>query len=412
MHRFRSLALLVVCASPVAAADWPQWLGPRRDGSSAEKVAPWKAPPKVLWHRPIGEGHSSPVVAAGKVFLLTKAAAKDAEQIAAYDVNTGEPLWHTEYSRAAFQSPFGLGPRATPSVVDGRVYTFGVTGILGCFAAADGKEIWKIDTLTEFKASNLFFGASCSPLVTDGKVVVNIGGPGASVVAFKIADGSVVWKSLDDRASYSSPVLACLGKECQLLQLTQAGLVSLNPADGSLLWKFPLVDKLNESSTTPVQIGSTILASSVTYGSVGLKLAMNDGKPNVEQIWKNPELTCYFSTPVAVGKEHVYLVTGRLLPPPESTLHCVEIKTGKSLWKRPKTGRYHAALLRTGDDRLLLLDDNGELALFDPEPKEYKELARSKVCGQTWAHPALSNGRLYLRDDKELICLELAQKSN
>jgi hypothetical protein len=124
-------------------------------------------------------------------------------------------------------------------------------------------------------------------------------------------------------------------------------------------------------------------------------------------MWKNPALTCYFATPVPVGKDHLYLVTGELALNPQSSLRCVEVKTGKELWSKPKVGKYHAALLRTADDKLLMLSDSGDLVLLDPNPKEYKELARSKVCGQAWAHPALSGGKLYLRDEKELICLQM-----
>jgi hypothetical protein len=145
-----------------------------------------------------------------------------------------------------------------------------------------------------------------------------------------------------------------------------------------------------------------------------LKLGSKESKPTAEKDWKNPDLNCYFSTPVVVGKEHAYLVTGTkpaLLPKEiHADLHCIDIKTGKDLWEKPrKVGTYHAALLRTGDDKLLMLDDAGYLILLEPSPKEYKELARSKVCGKTWAHPALSDGRLYLRDDKELICLQLSE---
>lgn len=405
--RSLAFAILLLVASMSSAADWPQWLGPQRDGSSTEKVAPWKGQLKVAWRQPVGEGHSSPIVAAGRVFLHTKVAGKDEEEIRSFDAMTGKPGWRLAYDRGKFDSPFGLGPRGTPAVSDGKLYAFGATGYLTCVDVADGKKLWQVNTLKQFNGPNLFFGMSCSPLVDGSMVVVNVGGKDASVVAFGKTDGKTVWKSVDDRASYSSPIIIGEGKERQLLQLTQQGLVSLTLANGTLLWKFPFVDKLNESSTTPVRVGELILASSVTLGSVGLKLDSKDGKVSAEPVWKNGDLTCYFSTPVAVGKDHVYLVTGRLLPPPESTLHCVDASSGKVLWSRPKTGRYHAAMLRTGDNKLLLLDDNGELAMFDPNPKEYKELARSKVCGQTWAHPALSNGRLYLRDEKELICLEL-----
>src|SRR5262249_41531336 len=136
-------------------------------------------------------------------------------------------------------------------------------------------------------------------------------------------------------------------------------------------------------------------------------------KPGFEEVWKKPELTCYFSTPVAVGQEHVYLVSGAnpvALKQPEARLHCVEAATGNVLWTRPKpVGKYHASLLRTGDDKLLLLEEAGELALLEPDAKGYRERARAKVCGETWAHTALADGRLYIRDAKELLCLQLGQ---
>src|SRR5262249_46384589 len=167
-------------------------------------------------------------------------------------------------------------------------------------------------------------------------------------------------------------------------------------------------DRIFESSTTPVKVGDLLIASSVTRGSVALKLTEENGKPAVKEIWREPKLTCYFSTPVPAGDGLIFMVTGAAtLQNPSITLHCVEVPTRKIKWNKEKIGKYHAALLRTGDGKLLMLDDAGRLTLIDPDPKEYKQLAQSKVCGETWAHPALSNGRLYIRDNKELICLQL-----
>lgn len=406
MRWLSSLGVVLLGWALVSAGDWPQWLGPNRDGSSPEKVAPWSEAPKVLWRQKVGDGHSSPVVASGRVYLHSWVKDKDEEEVVAYDADSGKPVWRQTYPRAAFKNPFGNGPRATPAVSDGKLYTLGVTGILTGWEAQSGKQIWQVDCLKQFKAANLFFGVSCSPLVEDNKVLVNVGGMGASIVAFDKDKGSVVWQTGDDRASYSSPIAIGQGKDRQVIFLTQQGLTGLNPADGSAFWKFPLIDKLSESSTTPVKVGDLLLGSSVTYGSACLTLGTKDAKPSAEEAWKNPLLTCYFSTPVAVG-EQVYMINGGILPPPSATLRCIDPKTGKVLWQKPKVGKYHATLLRTADNKLLMLDDAGNLVSIDPDPKEYKELARSKVCGETWAHPALANGRLFIRDNKELICLEL-----
>jgi outer membrane protein assembly factor BamB len=407
MPWLHSLLALFLCAAAAAAGDWPQWLGPSRDGVSPEKVAPWKQAPQVVWRQAVGRGHSSPVVADGKVFLHAKVDRQDAEEVRAFDARTGRPIWHKDYPRAAFKSEFGDGPRATPTVADGRVYAFGVTGVLSCFDTEKGEIVWQVDTLKRFQAKNLFFGMSCSPLLEAGKVLVNVGGEKASVVAFNKDNGEVVWKSLDDKASYSSPIVFGQGGGRQVVLLTQQGLVSLNPADGSVFWKFPMKDLLSESSTTPVRVGDMLVASSVTLGSYGLRLGTKDVKPSAEQVWKEPALTCYFATPVPVGKDHLYMVTGSILPP-KALLRCVDPRTGKDLWQNPRpVGKYHATLLRTGDDKLLLLEEAGNLALLEPNPNEYRELARAKVCGETWAHPALADGLLYVRDAKELLCLKL-----
>jgi outer membrane protein assembly factor BamB len=418
MPRTRSLFAFVLLSGVAVAADWPRWLGPNRDSASPEKIAPWKEAPKVLWKHPAGEAHSSPVVAGGKAYLFTKVAGKDEEELTAYDAVKGDKLWSTSYPRGKFTSDYGNGPSATPGVVDGRVYTFGATGLLTCFTADKGEKKWQLDTLKEFEANNLGFGTASTPLVADGKVFALVGGKKGTVVALKPDSGEVVWKkvvtwkdkdkTVTDAASYSSPILTGEGKQRQLLCLTQNGLVSLDPAGGDVFWQVPLRDLLAESSTTPVRSGDYVLASSVTFGALGIKLGAKDDKPTGERAWKNGDLNCYFSTPVPVGKDHVYMVTGSILRK-QSSLHCVEMKTGKILWTKPKVGEYHAAMVRTGDDKLLMLDDFGNLTLIEPNPEKYVELAKSKVCGKTWAHPALANGRVYLRDEKELICLELGK---
>lgn len=412
MPWLRSWLALLTFSAVAGAGDWPQWLGPARDGSSPETVAPWKEAPRVAWRQAVGEGHSSPVVASGRVFLHTRVKDKDEEQVTAWDAATGQQVWQKTYPRAAFKSIFGTGPCATPAVAGDKVYTFGVTGVLTCWEAATGKQLWQVDTLKKFEAPNLFFGASCSPLVDGDRLFLNVGGKGASLVAFNKDNGDVLWKNLDDRASYASPVLLGEGAGRELVFFTQQGLVAVNPADGAVFWKYPLVDILSESSATPVVAGSTLFASSITAGGVGLRLDAKDGKPAAQEVWKNPALTCYFSTPVAVGKDHLFLVTGTKPPAVnvQADLRCVDAATGKERWRHPKVGKYHASLLRTGDNKLLMLEEGGDLVLLEANPQEYKELCRAKVCGpDTWAHPALANGRLYVRDRQALICVPLGR---
>lgn len=398
------LLLLLTWVMPVWAEDWPGWLGPRRDNYSTETVRPWTGALPILWKVEVGEGHSSPIVAGGKVFLHTKVAGDEREQVEAFEATTGKPLWKQSYPRDKFSSQFGNGPRGTPLLHEGLVYTLGATGLLTCWDAASGEQRWQKDLLRQFGGKNLFFGVSTTPLVWKDLVIVMVGAPGGSLVALDRKSGDVKWQAGEDAASYSSPILSSDG---QLIALTAKGVRAFDPASGKPLWFQRFVDLLNESSSTPVQAGRKLVVSSVTAGMLcldldGLNATTTTRSP---QVWREGKLSCYFATPVAVG-EHLFVVTGSLPPAAQANLHCVELATGKVRWMKPKVGTYHATLLRTAD-RLLMLEEGGDLVLLEPDTKEYRELCRAKVCGTTWAHPALANGRLYIRDGKELLCVDL-----
>jgi outer membrane protein assembly factor BamB len=404
--RYPTAAVLVLILTSLApAADWPQWLGPTRDGSVPEKVTPWKGDLKVLWRVPVGEGDSSPIVAGGLLFLHTKVKDKDAEQVHTFDAKTGKPKWEQAYDKTPFKPFFGHGPRATPRVHDGMVYTFGNTGVLACWEAATGKPVWKVETLADPKKDNLMFGLSASPLIVGDNVVVQAGGGGSKGLrAYDRKTGKPAWTAGDDPASYASPVIL----DNQIVVLTGAHLMGVSPT-GEVRWKYPFKDALNESSITPIKTGDFYIASSVTAGSIAVKVTDKGGKPEAELGWRNPKLTCYFSTPIPAGKDHLYLITGTAFSKsPTVTLRCVEAATGKEVWNKPNMGKYHAAFYRLADGNLLLHDDDtGDLRLLAPNVKEYQELARSKACGPTWAHPAVADGVIYVRDAKELVALSL-----
>jgi outer membrane protein assembly factor BamB len=402
MRLWTTPAVLLALAPLASAADWPQWLGPTRDGAIPGKLARWTGDLKEVWRQPVGEGNSSPVVANGLVFLHSKVKDKDAEAVQARDVKTGDLKWEQTYDKAPFKPQFGEGPRGTPCVHDGLVYTVGNTGVLACWEAATGKPVWKVETLAVPKKDNLFFGLSASPLVVGDLVVVQ-GGTGESkgLKAYDRKTGKPAWTAGDDAASYAAPVV--IGGD--IVALTGAHLMAVTPA-GAVKWKFPFKDFLNESSTTPIKAGDLYIAASVTAGAVGVKVTEKDGKAAPEAAWRNAKLTCYFSTPVPVGKDHLFVVTGSIANP-SVVLRCVETVTGKEVWNKPNVGKYHAALLRDEAGTLLMHSDDGALRLLAPNVTKYEELAKSKGCGPTWAHPAVADGKLYVRDAKEVICLEL-----
>lgn len=391
--------LLILLTPTLIAADWPQFLGAGRDGASPEPIPTLAAKPEVLWRAPVGPSHSSPVVAAGKVYAFYQPKGAEADALAAYDAKTGAKLWEKRYARGPFTTPFGTGPRSTPTVDGSTIVTFGPTGVLCAWDAATGEIRWQVDALKKYAAPNLLFGVSASPLVAAGKVVVPVGGKGAGLVAFDLKTGGELWHASDDPASYSSPVVS----GDTVVALTGSHLRAVTLATGKPVWQVAFKDALNESSTTPVLAGPTLIASSVTRGSAAFTAAA--GSPS--RVWANPELTCYFSTPIVVG-EQVYMVTGAATMFSASVaLKCVELKSGKVNWTEPNLGKYHAALLKTGDGNLLMLDDTGRLTLFKPNAKAFEVIGRAKVCGATWAHPALCDGVVFVRDDKELIAVKI-----
>lgn len=402
LPRLIVLPMLFSLASQSIAADWPQFLGPNRNGQSTETVLPWTGDLKPLWSKPIGPAHSSPVVVNGVVYAFYEIKGKNTDTLAAYEGKTGKQLWEKSYEREEFEPPFGYGPRGTPVVDGSDVFTLGGTGVLARWDAKTGDVKWKVDTLKEFKVENLPFGVSGSPLVFDGNVYVNVGGKGAGIVAFDRETGKMAWKATDDGMSYSSPVIAGKGKEAKVVFLTKLNLIALNPKTGEVAWKVPFRDQLSESATAPITFGNILIGSSVTLGSIALDISESPPK----QLWKKRALNCYFSTPVAVGDD-LYMLNGVLNIQPSISLRCVDGKTGAVRWEKTGIGKYHAAIIHTADNKLLMLDDGGSLTLFEPNAKEYKQQAKSKICGPTWAHPALSDGIVYIRDEKNLLAFSI-----
>lgn len=412
---FRTIVALVIVAPALPAADWPQWLGPKRDGSTSEKVSPWKENdgPRVLWREPVGSGYSAPVVADGRVFLHVRGPDKEQEEVIARDALTGKLLWKDAYDRPAFRSVLGRGPRATPTVAGKRLYTMGINGFLSCYEVENGKRLWQVDLYKQLQADLPPYAVCCSPLVVGNRVIVSVGGKGRCVVALHADRGEVVWQTLDDAASTSSPILFAAGPRPQggapdAVFLTPLRLVGLDPLDGSLRWEQPMVFQPRGASPTPVAVGDKLVASTQAHGALAVQIVKKEDQLAAAPAWQNKDMKSYFSSGIVAG-DLVVLVTNAVDPTPVASLTCLESASGKVLWTREKVGYFHAGVVRTGNGKLLVLNDAGLLSLLEIDAKGNRELAQAKVCGGTLVNPALAGGRLYLRDDKELICLQLSQ---
>jgi outer membrane protein assembly factor BamB len=396
--------------------DWPQWRGPHRDGVSDETslLVDWPSEgPNVLWRADCGEGYSSVAIAQGRAFTLGSDSGLHKEIVFCWDAATGTENWRYEYDGAFVDSQQGSGPRSTPTIDGNRVYTVGATGILNCLDATTGKNLWPkaINLLDDFYAKNLQWGVSFSPLIEGNLLLTNPGGPqGNSVIAFDKMSGKVVWRTLDDPAGYSSPVAVTAAGVRQVLFFTGAGLVSLAPSDGKLLWRFPWETSFQVNSATPLffRAGTgdkandyVFISSGYSKGCALLKIVAGpDGTPQVEKVYSSNLMRNHFNSSVRKD-DYLYGFD-------DAQLRCLNIATGKKVWSQ---GGFHKGSLILAGDYLIILGENGELALVEASPKEFKEVASSKIFHETskraFTPPSLAQGRLYLRDQKEVVCLDL-----
>ncbi len=387
------------------ASDWPQFLGPKRNGVYGGPAISdsWPASgPPVLWRKPLGEGFSGAVVQAGRLVLFHRL--ENSEQVECLEAQTGRPLWQYDYP-TDYRDDFGFdgGPRATPSIWEGKVYTFGAQGVLHCLELENGRKVWSLNTHEKFGVRKGFFGAACSPLVEDGRVFLNLGGRDqAGLVAFDARTGRVLWTSTDDEASYSSPATATLGGRRQVLFFTRTGLVSADPASGEVLFRFRwrARSRASVNAATPLAAAPLIFLSA-SYGTGAVQLRVKGSE--LETVWTSDEsLSNHYSTSVIRGG-HLFGFHGR--QEYGQSLRCVALQTGRVLWSRDGFG---AGTLSLAGDRLLVLKENGELLLVAASPQAFRLIARASILGPTVrAYPALADGRLFARNQKELVAVDL-----
>ena len=400
----RIALLLLTIGGAAAAADWPQFLGPDRNGVYAGPALAeaWPAQgPRVVWRKTVGQGFAAPVVVQNRVIVFHRIGAQ--EIVDALDARTGASVWRYQYA-TAYRDDFGFdeGPRAAPVVADGIVYTFGAEGQLHAVNTANGQRVWSEDTMRRFGVPKGFFGASGSPIVENGRVIANVGGTKAGIVAFDAKTGAVQWTATTDQASYSSGTAATFPSGRRAVFLTRNALVGLDPANGAIAFRRNWQARANASvnAATPLVVGDLIFISA-EYGP-GAGVLRVDGS-NLVELWASDEaLSNHYAT--SVHRDGIlYGYHGRQEFGP--SLRAVELRTGKVRWSEE---RFRAGSITLAGERLLIVRERGEMLLAPASPDAFKPIARAQVLqGTVRAYPALADGYVYLRNDDTLVCLDL-----
>ncbi len=390
--------------------DSPQFLGPGRVANvpGPKLQRDWLAhPPRELWRRPIGAGWGSFAIVGN--YVVTQEQRGGDELVVCYELPTGKPVWHHADPVRYDMAPAGVGPRATPTVDSGRVYTVGAKGTFNCLDGATGSRLWGHDMLVENDAllpdgtMRLNWGNACSPLIVGDVVVVSPGGPdGRSLVGYDKVSGAELWHAGDDQPSYASPQLATLAGKEQIVVFNQLSIVGHDPADGHILWRYEW-DGTESKCSQPLVIDDYMVVVSAGYGrgSAALHVTRDEaGEFHAEEVWtarNTKSLKCKFA--------NMILHDGFIYALDDGVLAAIEVTTGKRRWR---AGRYgHGQLLEVGE-LLLVQAESGELVLVEPNTKALNELGRIEALhGTTWNNPAIAGRHLLVRNAEEAVCYEL-----
>ena len=391
--------------------NYPQFLGPDRNGivQGVKLARDWsERPPQLLWRQPIGAGWSAFAVVGSSA--ITQEQRGEYEMVVCYDLHSGREQWsHSDHDRYE-ATPAGVGPRATPTIVEDRVYTLGATGILNCLDLATGERIWSEDILYDNDAELASWGMSGSPLVLDDLVVVSAGGrEGKSLVAYHKDTGEPVWRGGSDPAGYSSPLITTLAGVPQILIFNYGSVAAHDPSSGKVLWQHPWSSSYSECVAQPVPLPGDRVFVSSAYG-IGCKLFQiardADSQLTAALVWETPRLKAKF-TNVIHRDGYIYGLD-------DGVLVCLDLADGQRKWKRGRYGHGQIILVDGPDgvknqsSLLLVSAESGDILLVEVNPNESKELARFPALeDKTWNNPALAGQYLLVRNDREAACYEL-----
>lgn len=402
-----ALLIAVLVAMPLAAADWPHWLGPNSNGSSPETglLTKWPADgPKLLWKYPGGDGYSTVAIAKGRA--VTQVQHDGGEFVLALDAAKGTKLWETRIA-GAYMNQFGDGPRATPAVDDKLVYVYSPSGLLACLDAEKGDIIWSVNLLSEFGGKKVTYGLSASPLVEGDLVYALPGAPGAGVAAFNKKTGKLVWKTGDDKAAYASPMSVTVAGQKQIIFFNATGLLAVSADKGAELWRVAWPTGYDCNICTPLLVNKDWLFVSTGEENGCAMFKLSAAAPEIAWESKGPKsvMMNYWANSVESGG-YLYGVSGEFNEK-KMDLNCVEIKTGKLMWSHKNLGK---AAVTLADGHLWITTKKGDLVLVRADPTKYDEVARASLLSENRTSPTIADKRLYLRDRKNIYCLDIAGK--
>ena len=411
----------------VFATDWPQWRGPGRDGVWQEKGVVQKFESRQLpaqWRTEIANGYNGPTVAKGCVYVTDRLTSpKEVERVHCFNAGTGKEIWSYAYECKYQKVGYPDGPRAAVTIDDGRAYSLGSMGHFFCFDAAKGSVLWSKNLKIEYEIKVPIWGIAAAPLVENNLVIVHVGGKdNACLIAFDKVSGEERWRALDDPASYSAPIIIEQAGKRVLVCWTGASISGLDPATGKLYWRYPFKPfKMVINIATPVYENGYIFFSGFYDGSILLKA--DPDKLAVEQVWQRKgeserntdSLHCCISTPIIQG-DYIYGVDSY------GELRCLQLQTGDRVWESldavPKARWANIHMVRH-EDKIWMFNERGELIICKLSPEGFHEISRAKIIeptegqlgqrgGVCWSHPAYANKHVYVRNDRELLCIDLS----
>ncbi|PYV45293.1 MAG: hypothetical protein DMG06_02880 [Acidobacteria bacterium] len=401
-----------------ASTGWTQWGGPNRNFTSDSKglANSWPAAgPRRLWTRALGDGYSGIAADGATLYTMYRRPAKlwqigrvDQEVVVALEANSGKSLWEFAYDaphlKGTDMQP-GPGPDSMPMLTGDRLYAVGVTGKLHCLDKRTGKVLWSHDLYEEFHGTRLTYGYSCQPLAYKNTLILMVGGPGHALMAFNLNDGRVVWQKQDFTNSNSSPVLINVDGQDQVVAFMASNIIGVDPNNGDLLWSHPHSTQYGLAISMPVWGPDNLLFFSSSYdgGSRVLRLSQNANKTNVQELWRSNRVRIHFGSIIRIG-DTVYGSSGHDGP---CLMTAVEVKTGRVLWQ---TRDFAKASFLLADGKFIIIDEDGNLGLATPSPQGMTVHAKVPLLTHNaWTLPTLVGTKLYLRDRKTIVALDVGQ---